>query len=419
MGRGESVWPLFAHRSDATLRSYLIERLGPGGVDAKVLTSRLNAESEVSTRRAILLSLGEYGVDRIAQEQRILLLPQLVQLYRDDPDPGIHGAVAWLMRQWQLEDQFKKIDKGLATGKVEGKRQWYVNGQGQTMMVIPKPREGVFWMGEGGERHKQPLGHDFALSSEDVTVEQFQRFRAEYKPNKEWAPTKECPAIFVSWYDAVAYCNWLSKREGIAEVQWCYEINKGAMPALAASSVGLLGSPLGPSPLLAAALVFPGRTDDDSGFGNQTKIKAGYLGLKGYRLPTEAEWEYACRAGSTVGYSFGEPAELLERYGWFDRNSLGQAHPCGALKPNDLGLFDMHGNVWQWTQGGFNNKSIEKEDDGGELVARASYRVSRGGCWSSVAGDCRAAYRGWNPPFYRFISLGFRLARVPVEAEGK
>jgi formylglycine-generating enzyme required for sulfatase activity len=423
MDHGEKVWPLLKHSPDPTLRSYLIERVGPGGVDAKVLTSRLNAESEVSTRRAILLSLGEYGLDRLAQDQRILLLPQLVQLYRDDPDPGIHEAVAWLMRRWQLQDQLKKIDQGLATGKVEGKRPWYVTGQGQTMMVIPKPRDGVFWMGEGKERHQQPLGHAFALSSEHVTVEQFQRCRAEYNPDKQIAPTKECPAIGVSWYDAAAYCNWLSQREGIPEGQWCYEINKGAVPALAASTVGLLGSPLGPRPLLAAALVFPGRTPDDyHQYGNQTKIKAGYLGLRGYRLPTEAEWEYACRVGSTVGYSFGEPMELLEKYGWFDRNSWGQTHPCGRLKPNDLGLFDMHGNVFQWTQGGLNNKPFEKEDDGGELVAGASIRVIRvirGGSWSFDAGYCRAATRIWYTADNRVGNTGFRLARVPVEGGSK
>jgi formylglycine-generating enzyme required for sulfatase activity len=149
------------------------------------------------------------------------------------------------------------------------------------------------------------------------------------------------------------------------------------------------------------------------------KIKAGYLGLKGYRLPTEAEWEHACRAGSAVGYSFGEPAELLDKYGWFYGNSLGRTHPCGGLKPNDLGLFDMHGNVWQWTQGFYNYKSVDKEDDGGELVAGASSRVTRGGSWHDDAGFWRSADRRRYTPGDRSISLGFRLARVPVEAGGK
>jgi len=417
LDRGTQVWPLLKHSPDPTLRSFLIERLGPGGVDARLLLARLDEEKDTSMRRALLLCLGEYGLDRLPLVERQNLLPRMLDLYRNDPDPGIHGAARWLLKKWQAEEKIKEIDAASRVASAPGvKRGWSVNGQGQTMVLIPKPREGVFWMGEGEERHRQPMGHDFAISSEDVTVEQFQRFRAEYKPTGQFAPTKECPAIEVSWYDAAAYCNWLSQREGIAEAQWCYEIKQGAVPALAASTVGLLASPLGPRPLLAAALVFPDRANQYYMYGNQMKIKAGYLGLQGYRLPTEVEWEYACRAGSTVGYSFGEPAELLERYGWFGGNSLGQAHPGGMLKPNDLGLFDMHGNVWQWTQDRYNDKLGGKEDDRGGLVDRASGRVCRGGSWFFDAGVCRAASRFRSPPVFRSYSLGFRLARVPVEA---
>jgi formylglycine-generating enzyme required for sulfatase activity len=379
-----------------------------------MLLARLDVEKDTSIRRALLLSLGEYGLDRLPPAERQNRLPGILDLYRNDPDPGIHSAAKWLLKKWGEAEKVKEIDEASRVASAPGgKRGWSVNSQGQTMVVIPKPREGVFWMGEGEGRHQQPMGHTFALLSETVTVEQFQRFRAEYKSDKQYAPTKECPATFVSWYDAAAYCNWLSKREGIAEAQCCYEINQGAMPALAASTVGLLGSPLGPRPLLAAALVFPGRTDDDSGFGNQTKIKAGYLGLKGYRMPTEAEWEYACRAGSQAGYSFGEPAELLERYGWFARNSLGQSQPVALLKPNDLGLFDMHGNVYQWSHNGYDDKTFDR----GESVTGASARVHRGGSYRGDGGICRAADRNWNAPDYRDLRIGFRLARVPVEGK--
>jgi formylglycine-generating enzyme required for sulfatase activity len=350
-----------------------------------LLLARLDEEKDTSIRRAVLLSLGEYRPDRLPLAERQNLLPRMLALYRNDPDPGIHGAARWLLKQWRAEKKIKEIDKASRVRSAPGvKRGWYVNSQGQTMVVIAKPPESVFWMGEGNARHQQRLGHNFAISSQNVTVEQFQRFRAEYKLSR-YAPTKDCPVIEVSWFDAAEYCNWLSKREGIAEAQWCYEPNK------------------------------------EGKYAEGMKIKRGYLALKGYRLPTEAEWEYACRAGSTVGYAFGEPAELLERYGWFDRNSLGKTHPCGTLKPNDLGLFDMHGNVWQWTQNDYKNKPVDKEADGGELVGvfRASPRVDRGGGWNDDAGNCRAAYRSGNAPGYRYGNLGFRLARVPIEVSGK
>jgi formylglycine-generating enzyme required for sulfatase activity len=384
MDHGEKVWPLLKHSPDPTLRSFLIERMGPGGVNARMLLKRLDEEQDKSIRRALLLSLGEYGLDQLPPAERQNLLPRMMDLYRNDPDPGIHGAAQWLMKQWRAEEKIKEIDEASRVAlALRVKRGWSVNGQGQTMVLIPKPAEGVFWMGEGNKRHQQPLGHDFAISSEDVTVEQFRRFRAEYKRTEANVPTKDCPAIEVSWYDAAEYCNWLSKCEGMNEAQWCYEPNKDGKDA------------------------------------DGMKIKAGYLRLQGYRLPMEAEWEYACRAGSTVGYSFGEPAELLEKYGWFDRNSLGKSHPCGTLKPNDLGLFDMHGNVWQWTQDVHTEKVAEKEDDRGGSVGGASARVLRGGCWFNVAGDCRAANRNRGTPGIRVNDLGFRLARVPVEAGRK
>src|SRR5205807_2703332 len=104
-----------------------------------------------SAKRAIHLSLGEYGLDRLSQDQRLNLVPRSLQLYRYDPDPGIHGAAEWLLRQWEATDEMREIDKALATGRPEDGRQWYINHEGQTMMVVANA--GGFWMGQKQERH--------------------------------------------------------------------------------------------------------------------------------------------------------------------------------------------------------------------------------------------------------------------------
>jgi formylglycine-generating enzyme required for sulfatase activity len=382
MGRGEKVWPLLKHAPDPTLRSFLIDRLAPGGVEPKALLARLDQEADVTIKRAILLSLGEFGLDRFPLVERQNEIPRLLRIYRDDPDAGIHGAAEWLLRQWQPDPRLKEVDQELATGKPEGKRQWYLNRQGQTMVVVAKA--GEFWMGEGQERHKEPLNRSFAIGAKEVTVEQFLRFRKDHQVFKEYAPSSDCPVNSVSWYDAAAYCNWLSEQEGLPKEQWCYEPNaKGEYAA------GM-------------------------------KVPANQLQRTGYRLPTEAEWEYACRAGAQPPYGFGEPEELLGKYAWFAGNSNSKSHPAGVLRPSDFGLFDMHGNAWEWCQDGWNDtraKGVsegkpaeDKEDTVG--TQNREGRVLRGGSFSGQAVYVRSAYRSRAAPANRDLSMGFRPART-------
>jgi formylglycine-generating enzyme required for sulfatase activity len=128
-----------------------------------------------------------------------------------------------------------------------------------------------------------------------------------------------------------------------------------------------------------------------------------------YRLPTEAEWEYACRAGSKTAYSFDDEEGLLPEYGWFNRNSSDRTHTVGLLEPNAWGLYDMHGNVWEWCSDRFGEypKGAVCDPTGPKV---GSYRVNRGGSWNDVAAFCRSALRDGNDPSYRSHNRGFRLA---------
>jgi formylglycine-generating enzyme required for sulfatase activity len=130
-----------------------------------------------------------------------------------------------------------------------------------------------------------------------------------------------------------------------------------------------------------------------------------------YRLPTEAEWEYACRAGSTTAYSFGDDPSQLDAYGWYYRNAGGTTHPVGQRKPNDWGLYDMHGNVWEWVQDWYEAYTPEPVTDP-HGPSWGSSQVIRGGSWGHDAESCRSAYRSDVAPGYRHLSLGFRLLRT-------
>jgi len=171
----------------------------------------------------------------------------------------------------------------------------------------------------------------------------------------------------------------LSKQEGIAKNQSCYE------------------------------------TDQQ---GRVTKLEDNYLSLTGYRLPTEAEWEYACRAGAVTSRYYGETEELLPKYAWYLKNSKEQTWPVGSLKPNDLGLFDLHGNVYTWCQESYklypkaNEAEASDDQEDGLLVSSAVDRVLRGGSFLYLASNVRSANRIGSVPTNRDIVVGFRPART-------
>jgi formylglycine-generating enzyme required for sulfatase activity len=147
--------------------------------------------------------------------------------------------------------------------------------------------------------------------------------------------------------------------------------------------------------------------DDAQEFINRLNQKEGHTR---YRLPTEAEWEYAVRAGTTSTYFFGDDADQLGSYAW-KGNSGDTTHPVGQKQPNAWGLYDMYGNVWEWVQDWYGEEYYSGSpsiDPRGP--SSGSSRVVRGGGWYCSAADCRSAERRGNSPGYRSDILGFRLA---------
>jgi formylglycine-generating enzyme required for sulfatase activity len=392
MNHPEKVWPLLKHGPDPRARSYLIHRLGPVGADPKILIEHLDHEPDISIRRALILSLGEFGEQELPPGERAKLTKRLTDLYTTADDPGLHAAAEWVLRTWNEEKLLRSLNQKWAkddaqrlrklSGKADSPR-WYVNSQGQTMVVIPGPV--TFLMGsppteadhQNDERqHKRSIGRTFAIAAKPVTAAEYGQFKRADEPPKEDDLLK--PATNVSWHNAAAYCNWLSEREGIPEEQRCYEIKDGEV----------------------------------------TKLRANYLSRAGYRLPTEAEMEYATRAGAVTSRCYGETEELLPKYAWYRANSGDHTWPVGWKKPNDLGLFDVHGNAWCWCQdkrGDYpeatEDQAVEDKEDDLNLTSEDS-RVLRGGSFDDPASNVRSSYRVSNVPTYRYSNNGFRSART-------
>jgi formylglycine-generating enzyme required for sulfatase activity len=133
-------------------------------------------------------------------------------------------------------------------------------------------------------------------------------------------------------------------------------------------------------------------------------------GVAAYRLPTEAEWEYAARARATTAYGFGNHASKLGGYAWYGENAGGKTHPVGGSKPNAWGLYDIHGNVWEWVQDWYGPYDMDIATDP-QGSSTGWYRVYRGGGWGTFAGNCRSSDRNFDTPDTRLAGLGFRLLR--------
>jgi formylglycine-generating enzyme required for sulfatase activity len=231
---------------------------------------------------------------------------------------------------------------------------------------------------ESGQSRTLRVDRTIALGWQEITVAEFLRFRPDHAVETQTAQSDDCPVNLVSWYAAAAYCNWLSKEEGIGENEWCYVPN------------------------------------EKGDFAAGMKVKANAQSLSGYRLPTSEEWEYACRAATVTPWSIGEAAELLDRYSWSISNAGMRSHPVRLLRPNDLGFFDMHGNVWEWCQERSDDQGVVQRhaSESEETVDDQNFRALRGGTFLNDPAGVASATLNGNPPEQRTGADGFRIART-------
>jgi formylglycine-generating enzyme required for sulfatase activity len=393
------------------LRSFIVNWLSPLGADPRILTAqqdRLPATAkltpapgqqfmdavlfhpETSIRRALILAIGTYGTEGLSQGEREPLIGKLLDLYQNDPDAGIHGAAEWTLRKLEQQDKLREVDAQLMKLKDRGDRRWFVNSQGQTFAVIEGPVK--FQMGSPTTEldrftnemlHRRDIPRHFAIAVKEVTVGQYQEFVKEnpgvdHANNDRYSPDPKGPMNGTSWYDAAAYCNWLSRKENLPE---CYEPNEQGQ------------------------------------FADGMTIRADALSRTGYRLPTEAEWEYACRLGTVTSRYYGVSLNMLGRYAWFLATSPDRAQPCGSLLPNDLGLFDMLGNIYEWCQ----EQDLPYEPGKGVLrdeiniqlfIINKHTRLIRGGTFLDPPAYVRSAFRNGLAPSSRYFNGGFRPART-------
>jgi formylglycine-generating enzyme required for sulfatase activity len=248
----------------------------------------------------------------------------------------------------------------------------FVTASGIEMALLPG---GQFTLGDDrGEEDEKPAHRvrlsPFSIDTSEVSQEAFQKIMGR-NPSK-WVGADK-PVERISWHVAIQFCNMRSLKEGLRA---CYDL----------------------------------------------KTMQCDFTADGYRLPTEAEWEYACRAGTATGWSFGDDAAALARHGWFKANADKHTHPVRQKEPNPWGLYDMHGNVAEWCHDFYRERYDPGEQVDPQGPATGEERVLRGGSFNSNDENCRSAARGSAPPgladtCFGYEAYGFRCVRRAAGAE--
>lgn len=373
-------------KPDPIQRTVFIDTLSDWHEDMVALARVANRIDDGPLRTGLCLGVGRIPSEELTIEEKQIWQAILSDWYQNQPDAGTHSAAGWALRNWQASFPQLETAKGTTAKTID----WCVNSIDLTMLKVPA---GTFVRSDfrpqtfasDGTSHEEiveqrvTLTRSFLLSDRLISRSQFQQFiddphcPEEEKPSSwvgahvGFSVSGEHPIQEVSWYDAVMFCNWLSRRESFSP---CYQRNGSRWSLLA---------------------------DAD-----------------GYRLPTEAEWEYACRAGSATRYTFGDDASFLHDYAVFHSNTT---EISGSKLPNGWGFFDVHGNLDEWCHDGyapFGSEAALSDPVGPDQVPKRVLRGS-GAFTTTYLGHLTSSARKSDPPNARYPITGFRVARTHLD----
>jgi formylglycine-generating enzyme required for sulfatase activity len=401
LGRPEHAWKELRHQPDPRLATGIIHTAAAWGVAPTVVAERLEREPSADVRRSLLLLIGKFPTEQLESGLRQRLAQRLWGFFRSDPDAGVHSASEWLLRRWGADAEVKRVAAELCRTPPTG-ASWFVNSQMQTFSAFQGPVNFIMGApaylkanlvpGEASQ-HRRHIPRSFAIATKEVTNAEYGKFLEDNPDQREQfdaefarvSPDPDGPVCGVTWYSAVRYCRWLSAKEGIPEDQQCY-------PAV----------------------------QSDANGGPLVELKVGYLVRRGYRLPTEAEWEYAARANTITSRSYGWTDALLGEYEWCHLQSsleAGPARPVGRLMPNPFGMFDMLGNVQEWST---NYTDFPPQDKDGLVrdletpgsIGGVKQCFIRGGERNEAATMIHSSLRVQATASVRSVRNGFRIART-------
>ena len=387
---------------DPRLRTALIHGLAEYNVNPRSLIPALTEKSKSGVVQGILSALGDYDLARLGTSERDGLKPLLESYYRDSEQAGVRSMAEWLLRRWELADgeELARLDaEGNYNSIQMVKGTWTLAPLGIAMVAIPEPEP--FLMGSTTNefgfrpeeaRHWRKIPRSYAIAAKPITFQQFSQFDPDFwkgylkldnRAGELAGPDPRNAIERVSLDEMRLFCNWLSKLDGMEEDELCYRVTEK-------------GKILEKNDLL---LRF------------------------GYRLPTEAEWESACRAGSLTARFFGDDDRLLTQYALYDLITNERPYLCDNFRPNVMGLFGLYGPYKNTCYGyaeGYPSKTSQENAamDSFGPDGPSTQIVFRGGMHKVSASNLRSAFRLRGLGVYStqyMLGTSLRIARTILQ----